>query len=296
MNENRLSTVWFPGLRLKRFVHPTTVIIILGIALFSACTPLQITSVNPVEQANLRDTVRIEVLEFDTDGSDGVFPYAQILDITERKLINQLLDSMDTHFKATLKVACIPEYELHFHLQDGTIHGFGYSCHGASFIRGDQDFWRGEDYALPDQFKTLLQEQIAATYPSEVNIAAEAALNRTVKIDIFETISKTVTPSSEGKPGITEAQTLHRMTVTDPKIIAQFVDALDTVVSLHPRIAMPMPYVLQFHLNDDSVTTIGYASSDGNSDILRADQLRCFKRQDARPPSEFEALIRELLF
>ena len=58
---------------------------------------------------------------------------------------------------------------------------------------------------------------------------------------------------------------------------------------------MPTPYVVRFHLEDGTVKSFGYASGGENPVILRCDQLRCFDRQDAEPPAEFEVLIGELL-
>jgi hypothetical protein len=88
-------------------------------------------------------------------------PYIHRMAITDPQILDQLLDTLDTNLQVTLKVACIPKYELHFHLRDGAVQTFGYSCHGASFIRGDQDFWEGEDYTPPEQFDALIEEQLA---------------------------------------------------------------------------------------------------------------------------------------
>ena len=89
--------------------------------------------------------------------------------------------------------------------------------------------------------------------------------------------------------------TFHRLTITDSKTVRQIIAALDTVLPLGPRAGIPMPYVLQFHLKDGTNKSLGYASGRENPAILRVDQLRCFDRQDAEPPAEFEALIGELL-
>jgi hypothetical protein len=269
--------------------------LVLGILIMSACAVTQGDRINPVEQANLRDTVKIEVMAFDPDRAEGTSPYVQLLTITDTETLAQLLDALDTDLQVALKVECIPEYELHFHLQDGTVHPFGYSCYGASFIRGKQTFWQGEDYYPAERFDTLLQEQLAATVPSEVNIVAQAGLTQTVKVEIYETVRETVTPEAEGGPTVVEAQVFHRLTITDPETIGQIIAALDTVVSLGPRTGIPMPYVLQFHLKDGTTKSLGYASGGEDPAILRVDGLRSFYRQDAEPPAEFEGLIGELL-
>lgn len=280
---------------MKRRIPEVSLILVLGTLIMSACTLTQGERINPVEQASLRDTVKIEVMEFDPDGAEGTSPYVQLLTITNTQILDQLLDALDANLQAALKVQCIPEYELYFHLQDGTVQKFGYSCYGVTFIRGEQGFWEGEDHDPPKRFDALLQEQLAATVPSEINIVAQAGLTQTIEIEIYETVSETVTPEAEGKPRVIEAQTFHRLTITDSETIEHIIAALDTVVPLGPRTGIPTPYVLQFHLKDGTIKSLGYASGRGNPAILRVDQLRCFDRQDAEPPAEFEALIGELL-
>ena len=95
-------------------------------------------------------------------------PYIHRMTITDPSMLGRLLDSMDTNLQVTLKLACIPEYELHFHLRDGTVQTFGYSCHGASFIRGEQGFWESEDYDPPEQFDALIEEQLALNPPEPI--------------------------------------------------------------------------------------------------------------------------------
>jgi hypothetical protein len=261
----------------------------------SACTVTQGGRINPVEQADLRDTVKIEVMVFDPDTTETTSPYVQLLAITDTQVLDQFLDALDTDLRVALKVQCIPEYELHFHLQDGTVQEFGYSCYGASFIRGKQDFWQGEDYVPPEQFDTLLQEQLAATVPSKVNIVAQAGLIQTVKVEIYETVRETLTPEAEGRPAVVQAQVFHRLTVTDSETIGWIVATLDTIVPLGPRARVPTPFVLQFHLNDGTIKSLGYARGGEDPAILRVDGLRSLNRQDAEPPAEFEGLIGELL-
>jgi hypothetical protein len=280
---------------MKTRIPAMSLILVLGTLIMSACAPIQGERINPVEQASLRDTVKIEVMEFDPDRAEGTSPYVQLLTITDTRILDQLLDALDANLQVALKVECIPEYELHFHLQDGTVQEFGYSYHGATFIRGEQGFWEGEDYDPPERFDALLQEQLAATVPSEVNIVAQAGLTQTVKIEIYETVSKTVTPEAEGRPSVIEAQISHRLTIADSAAIGQIIAALDTVVPLGPRARVPTPYVLQFHLKDGTMRSLGYASGNGNPAILRVDGMQSFKRQDAEPPAEFEGLIGELL-
>lgn len=135
-------------------------ILALGVLFLNACASTQARQVNPVEQAGLRDAVKIDVMEFNIRDAESE-PYIHRMTITDPQMLGRLLDALDTNLQVTLKLACIPEYELHFHLRDGTVQTFGYSCHGASFIRGEQGFWEGKDYAPSEQFDALIKEQLA---------------------------------------------------------------------------------------------------------------------------------------
>jgi hypothetical protein len=247
-----------------------------------------------VERAGLRDTVEIEVMELNT-WEPGDEPYVHRLTVTDAEAVDALVSALDASLRVALKVECIPEYELRFHLADGTVQGFGYSCHGATFIRGEQDFWEEEDYHPPDQFDALVRQHLAATAPSDVNIVVEADLTHTVSIDVFETVTEALSSEEEGKPAVVTAQVLHRLTVTDPEIVARVVGTLDKALPLGPRAQVPTPFVLQFHLQDGTMKSLGYARAREHPAILRVDQPRYFGRMDAEPPAEFGALIEELL-
>jgi hypothetical protein len=126
--------------------------------------------------------------------------------------------------------------------------------------------------------------------PTEVNLVQEAGLAATVKIEVYETVSSEVSES----PGVVEAQVVHRLTITDSEMIALVVAALDTELTLGPRARAPTPYVLEFHLDDGAVQSLGYAISGEEPGILRCEQ-GLFGGQDAEPPVQFETLFGELL-
>jgi hypothetical protein len=111
-----------------------------------------------------------------------------------------------------------------------------------------------------------------------------------VKIEIYETISAEVTDS----PGVVKAHVVHRLTISDSQVIAQLVAALDADLALGPRARVPTPYVLEFHLDNGTVQSLGYAITGENPGILRGEQ-GFFQEQDAQPPVEFENLIGQLL-
>jgi hypothetical protein len=247
--------------------------------------------VNLVWEAGLEQTVKIEILELDLASDSPTHgEYVERLAIEDPQLLDQILASLDTDLKVAPKVACIPEATLRFHLADDRVQEFGYSCSGASFLRGEQDFWRQKDFRPPEQFDRLLQAQLARTLPSEVNLVEQAGLAATVKIEVYETISADVSDS----PGVVEAHVVHRLTIADSQVIAQIVAALDADLALGPRARVPTPYVLEFHLDDGTVQSLGYAITGENAGILRGEQ-GLFRGQDAQPPVEFENVVGQLL-
>jgi hypothetical protein len=245
------------------------------------------TTVNPVEEANLHSTVKLEVLELDlASDSPDAGGYVQRLIIEDATLLDEIVGALDTELSVAPKLACIPIYTLRFQLEDGTVHEFGYSCQDASFIRGEQEFWQGKDYRPPEGFESLLDQQLATTLPSTVNVTQQARLAETVAIEVYETIISEVTDT----PGVAEAHVEQRLTITNLDVIGEIVASLDEELPLGPRARMPAPFSLQFRLQDGSVQLLGYAPGGEQPGILRGDQ-GFFGGQDAQPPSVFELLM-----
>jgi hypothetical protein len=274
--------------------HAKALVIIVAAVLMNGCAAVGLRGTNPVVEAGLRDTVRVEVLELNT-WDPGPEPYVHRLDITDPEAINGLIDALDAGLTVALKLGCIPEYQLRFHLKDGAAQSFGYSCHGASFLRGEQDFWEGEDYSPPVQFEEALGELLSASEPSHVNVAAEAGLGQTVRIEVYETITETVKTDLQGRPAVVTARVEHRLTVTDSQTIGRVVRALDQSVALRPRAEVAKSVVLEFHLADGTMTSLGYGHGGSGDGAMHIGQLRQFARRDAQLPAGLGVLIRELV-
>lgn len=263
-------------------------LILSGCGLSPTGAPGQVTEpqVNVVEAMGLSGTVKVQVLEFDL-ATDSVTrgQYLDRLTITEPQLLDEIVTALDTDVRVALKVECIPEYQLRFHLQDGSVQELEYSCGGANFLRGKQDFWRGEDFYPPEQFDALIQAQLASTLPSQVNVAEQAELVRTVKIEILEAVR------SEVSPGVVEAQVpVHRLTIVDSQIIEQIVAALDVDIPLGPWAGVPASFILQFHLDDGTIQQFGYVSDSENPSILSGGQ-GFWRGQQGEPSAEFDRMI-----
>jgi hypothetical protein len=248
-------------------------------------------TVNPMRAVGLEPTSSLEVLELNLDSDSPTSgEYVERAVISDPQLLDQVLAALDTDPQATLIVVCIPEYILRFRSSDGGIEEFSYSCGGASFLRGGQEFLRGKDFSPPEQFDALLRAQLATTLPSEVNLVEQVGLAATVKLEVYETVSSKVADS----PGIVQAHVVHGLTNFDSQVIAQLVAALDADLALGPRACVPTPYILEFHLDNDTVQSLGYGITGENPGILRGEQ-GLFREQDAQPPAEFGNLIGQLL-
>ncbi len=69
----------------------------LGTLIMSACALTQGERINPVEQASLRGTVKIDVMAFDPDRAESISPYVQLLTITDTQILDQFLDACSAH-------------------------------------------------------------------------------------------------------------------------------------------------------------------------------------------------------
>jgi len=231
--------------------------------------------VNLVEQAGLTETTLIAI----ADGSS----HRLRLMITDPQIISGVVDALDTDLSVTPKLFCAPDYEITFKQADGTVQKFGYSCLGASFIRGDQELLRGEDFLPPERFDELIQGQIAAVEALSVNIVEQARLADAIEVQILEFEPGT---SSQGVPYVL------RLGIGDLGIIDQIVASLNTDLDVAPKVACIPEYELHFKLTDGTVQKFGYSCL--GASFLRGDQ-EFLSNEDFWPPEELDELIREHL-
>ena len=71
---------------------------------------------NPVGQAGLRATVKIEVAELNT-WEPGDESYAHLVDIADPQAVDELVNALDTNLRTALKVQCIPSMSSAFNLK-----------------------------------------------------------------------------------------------------------------------------------------------------------------------------------
>lgn len=114
---------------------------------------------------------------------------------------------------------------------------------------------------------------------ASVNVAAMAGLADTEKIEISQLA---------GSP---DAGYELAATITDPTVIAAIVDALDTSLTLGPRVQCVDQYKLRFYLADDTTYEFGYFCEPDGS-FLHGDPP-FLQGHDVQPPERFHQLIQE---
>lgn len=280
---------------MKSRLFAIALLLVLGALVTNACALTTGGRANLVEQAGLEDTVAIEVLEFSAWGTESE-PYVHRLTITDTEALEGLLEALDTPLEVGLKVQCIPDYELHFHLVDGTVQEFGYSCGGASFLRGNQEFLRGEDYDPPKEFDALFQEELALHPPApvqaSVNVVEEAGLASAVELEIGRL--HTMRSSSKGNTVVEQVSFEHLWTLRDAAAVGELVATLDTVLDLVPQAKCLPEYRLRFVLTDGTLYDLSYGCSAEGGPVMRGTQP-FWRGMDVHPPTEFNALLDEIL-
>ena len=271
---------------------PRTLSLALALMLLLAggCARAIAGRVNPVEQAGLEATTQIEVLEFAL-WAPGNQPYVERLTLTDDQVVEQLVEALDTGLVKGLKVQCIPEYMLRFHMQDGTVQEFGYSCGQTSFLRGKQEFWQQDDYRPPQAFDDLLQEQLALHPPARVtiNVVEEARLQGTTALEVIRVRTQR---RSDGETTIEQVSFESLRTVRDPEVLGRLVASLDTTLELVPPVVCTPQYNLRFTLADGTLYDLSYGCATEGAAVLRGTQP-FWREMEVHPPAEFSTLLEE---
>lgn len=253
-------------------------------------------SMNLVELTGLDATIEIHAFQFDLENESADEPYIPIFSLSDPQLVGEFISALDVEIHESYKLACIPEYQLFFHLEDGSIEQIEFSCSGASFIRGEQDFFQGKDFYLPEEFVDVFRSHLPpedVSLPTSVNVFRQAELAGTVEIEILEQIISEESGSGD-QPAINTAQISSLFTIDDLDTIAQILAALDVELDVSPRIRCPSRFILLFRKADGNTQSIGYTCSDENLSILRGDQ-EFFGGLDAQAPDDFIQLMQEIL-
>ena len=197
-------------------------------------------------------------------------PYSNILTIDDQQSLREIVDALDVDIEPDLAVACIPIYQLHFHLSDGSVQQLEYSCgdNQATFLRGDQPFIDGRDFRPPADFNALMLSHIHSTRAQHINPARDLELIQTVRLEVMETV---YTDVESDNANIVSARVESRLNTEDSELIAPLIAALGVDHAFIDAVPCAMRYVLQFTLADGTAESIGYICRDDDSPVLRGD-------------------------
>jgi hypothetical protein len=147
------------GFRRLARLYWTAVALIAGSAVVLAACQVGIGGINVVQEANLAATTAVEVSEqANKPGMDRLRQGA----ITDPATIEQIVKALDRRLPPGPLAECIPQYRLRFRLADGRAEDLYYFCEGgASFLRGNQPFWKEQQIRPPAEFDELMQKAVA---------------------------------------------------------------------------------------------------------------------------------------
>jgi putative hemolysin len=248
-------------------------------------------SVNVVEAAGLEETVSLDIMELNLEPADE--PYEHLLTIDNEGSLEVIIEALNVVIRPGLRLACIPIYQLNFHLADGSTWLLEYSCGDdqGNFMRGGQPLFDGKDYVPPAAFNELMRQHIQSTWAQSINPTQVYELDRAVELEILESI---ITQSGTSEPQIVTSQMVSRLKTDDPAVIASLVDLLDADYDFADNLRCPAQYVLIFTLDGGSKESFGYLCHDAETGIFRGDQA-IWKGRAIALPAEFQIQLEALL-
>lgn len=127
--------------------------------------PTEEPGINVVTLAGLATTIQVEILEL--DASSGSYVHRAV--VGQPSSVAHAVGALDVNLEMIPRVRRPAQYVLRFVLRDGSLQEFGYTAEHPSFLRGDQDFWQGQDVEPSDRFGALIQEWLTAA-PTEIAV------------------------------------------------------------------------------------------------------------------------------
>jgi hypothetical protein len=255
----------------------------------------------------LAQTTTLDILELNVEPSDKL--YSHLMTIADEKILDRIITALDVPIWAFSQEDCTTRYRLRFHLADDRVEQFDYhirwdrwthfdfgeTCHPNqdSILRGDQELLAPVDGGKPPgTFDALIREQIASTWSESINVVERLGLDRTVKIEIVETVlGETV--DEDGLVAVS-VEAVSRLISDDPQVIDQLVAMLDTEHRFVGRALFHPSLELRFRLDGGTVHTLIFSSGGDNPSVLRGDP-HIWEGRDIRPSADFGALIDTLL-
>lgn len=117
-------------------------------------TGTETQTVNVVEAAALRDTTSIVLAERDL--ASGTYVTRET--VSDAATIQAIIASLDVPLPLRSRLRCPEQFMIRFQLGNGTTQEFGYTCQdGGALLRGEQEFWRGQEVLPPERLRELLR-------------------------------------------------------------------------------------------------------------------------------------------
>lgn len=250
-----------------------------------------LNSVNVVKAAGLEETVSIDIMELNLEPADE--PYGHILTIDDTDSLDNIIEALDVNIRPGLRLACIPIYQLNFHLANGSTWLLEYSCgeDQGNFMRGGQPLIEGKDYVPPVAFNDLMRQHIQSTWTQSINPTQVHGLDRAVELEILESI---VTETGTSEPQIVTSQMVSRLKTGDPAVIGSLAALLDAEYDFTDNLRCPAQYVLIFTMDGGPKESFGYLCRDVESGVLRGDQA-IWKGRAIELTAEFQTQLEALL-
>lgn len=240
---------------------------------------------NVVEALGLKESVRLEIMEFDQDDVDPLNDYIPVSNITNLEKVEEIIFLLDSDLKEAPALLCIPEYRLRFWLEDGSQVDLSFSCQDANFLTGEQVVFAGRQFSPPGKFTALIESYLGqpAQIPVSINLLKAAQFSEVVRIEIF---NQNLAEDS--------AEVNSIRVIDDFEIIEQVLLAMSGEYPLAERARCPVDYFISFTMDDDRTVTFGFMCPGDENGILRGDQEYFFDR-DIHLGGDFSALFESLI-
>ena len=113
------------------------------------------SAVNVAEETDLDQATVIEIAERAGEEASTFHP---LVTVADEESIQQVVALLDNRLPLGPRARCLGRYRLRFQLEAGQAVEFEYYCQeGASFLRGDQVFWKGQQIEPPVELDQLIQ-------------------------------------------------------------------------------------------------------------------------------------------
>jgi hypothetical protein len=111
--------------------------------------------INLLKAAGFTDVVRVEIMEQNL--GEGSAEINSIMVIDDIEMIEEIVLALSGDFTLAPQLHCTVNYFLTFTMEDDRSVTFGYMCTGEeSILRGDQDYFYGQDIQLGSEFPDLI--------------------------------------------------------------------------------------------------------------------------------------------